>query len=221
MLLTAFLAGAVIMPSHRAFLSIHALPLLQWMREQPLSATWWLWCSLALLCVLAANTIFCSVDSVMRKRKATQWLLLISPQVIHAGFLCMLLAHLLSAAGSFRTFEVASEGTLLGLSDTEELHIKTIAVSTDRFGYVTDWAVDVEYMKEGRIVRGERLLPNSPFFQGGLGVYVKDLRVFPEKLVLLELSREPGAFWALIGGILFMAGTATLLVLRMRQESGK
>lgn len=29
---------------------------------------------------------------------------------------------------------------------------------------------------------------------------------YPVKAVLLEVSREPGAAWALIGGILFMLG---------------
>lgn len=38
-------------------------------------------------------------------------------------------------------------------------------------------------------------------------------------LVLLELSREQGAFLALIGGILFMTGTVTLLMLKMKRES--
>jgi cytochrome c biogenesis protein ResB len=218
LLLGACLAGAFIMPSEKAFQSIHDLPLLRWMQEQPLRATWWMWASVALLCVLAINTIVCSVDSVIRKRKVTQWLLLISPQVIHIGFLFMLLAHLMSGWGSFKTFEVGAEGTVLGLSDTEALRVKAIAISTDRLGYLIDWAVDIEYLSEGRLVREDRLLPNQPFFQGGIGVYVKDLRAFPQKLVLLELSREPGAVWALVGGVLFMIGTVTLLMLKMKRE---
>jgi hypothetical protein len=215
------LAGAFIMPAEESFRSIHSVPLLQWMKEQPPGLTWWLWSSLALLCLLAANTLFCSVDSLIKKRRVTQWLLLISPQLIHAGFLLMLLAHLLSAMGSFKTFEVAGEGTLLGFSDTEELHVRAITISVDHLGYVTDWAVEVEYLNNGRIVKKDRVLPNGPSFQGGIGVYVRDLRAFPEKIVLLELSREPGAFWAFIGGILFMIGTITLLILKMRRESGE
>lgn len=218
LLLAVLFAGAFVMPSEKAFQSIHSLPLLGWMNEQPLNATWWVWVSMALLCLLAVNTIVCSVDSVMKKRKVTQWLLLISPQVIHAAFLFMLLAHLMSARGSFKTFEIGAEGTLLGISDTEELQIETITISLDRSGYLTDWAVDVKYLSNGRTVRQERLLPNRPLFQGGIGVYVRDLRGFPEKLVLLELSREPGALWALIGGILFMTGTVTLLILKMKRE---
>jgi cytochrome c biogenesis protein ResB len=37
-------------------------------------------------------------------------------------------------------------------------------------------------------------------------------------MVLLEVSREPGAVWALVGGILFMTGTIALLVLKMKRE---
>ncbi len=221
LLLAAFFAGAFIMPSEKAFESIHAVPLLEWMKEQPLKATWWLWASMAVVCALAVNTLLCSVDSVIRKRKVTQWLLLISPQIIHLGFLFMLLAHLLSAMGGFKTYEVGAEGTVLGFSDTGELHIKTINISVDRFGYMTDWAVDLEYLSNGRKVREGRILPNMPVFQDGIGVYVRDLRAFPEKLVLLELSREPGAFWAFIEGILFMAGTVTLLMLKMKREPGE
>jgi hypothetical protein len=218
LLLALLFAGALLMPSEEAFQSIHSLPLLQWMYDQPLSATWWLWASAAVLCLLTANTLFCSVDSLIKKRKVTHWLFLVSPQVIHAGFLFMLLAHLMSARGGFKTFEIGAEGTILGISETEQLEIETISVAVDRSGFLTDWSVDVKYLVDGRTVRHEKVLPNSPFFQSGLGVYVRDLRVFPQKVVLLELSREPGAVWALVGGILFMAGTVTLLILKMKRE---
>jgi hypothetical protein len=55
-------------------------------------------------------------------------------------------------------------------------------------------------------------------FHRGVGVYVKDLRAFPHKMVLLEVSREPGAIWALGGSILFMTGTIALLMLKMKRE---
>lgn len=206
------------MPSEEAFQSVHALPLLQWMYDQPLKVTWWLWASAGMLCLLTVNTLFCSVDSLIRKRKGTRWLLLVSPQVIHAGFLFMLLAHLLSARGGFKTFEIGAEGTILGISETEQLEIEAITIAVDRSGFLTDWSVDVKYLSDGRAVRHAKVLPNSPFFEGGLGVYVRDLRVFPQKMVLLELSREPGALWALIGGIFFMTGTVTLLMLKIKRE---
>jgi len=212
------LAGAFIMPGEKAFLSVHSMPLLDWMRQQPVKSTWWLWATMGLLLVLAANTLVCSIDSIVKKRKVTQWMLLISPQIVHIGFLFMLIAHLASAAGGFKTFAVAAEGTPLEMPDNSVLQIKQIAMSFDSYGYLYDWAVDVEYRDNGQVLKKDRLLPNKPVFHKGVGVYVKDLRAFPSKMVLLEVSREPGAVWALVGGIFFMTGTIALLVLKMKRE---
>jgi cytochrome c biogenesis protein ResB len=212
------LAGAFIMPGEKAFQSIHSMPLLEWMREQPVKSTWWLWASMGLLIVLSANTLLCSIDSIAKKRKVTQWMLLISPQIVHIGFLFMLIAHLASAVGGFKTFAVAAEGTPLEMPENSVLQIKRIAMSFDSYGYLYDWAVDVEYWDNGQVLKKDRLLPNKPVFLKGVGVYVKDLRAFPNKMVLLEVSREPGAIWALVGSILFMTGTIALLVLKMKRE---
>lgn len=213
-----FLAGAFIMPVRGEFQSIHSVPLFVWMREQPLAATWWLWGAVVALCVLTANTFFCSVESVIKKRKVTQWMLLVSPQIIHIGFLFMVLAHLASSLGGFKVYGAAMEGTLVEMSEGAVLEIGEIRISVDPNGYLTDWAVDGEYRSDGGEAGKTTLLPNKPFFREGIGVYVRDLRAFPNKAVLLEVSREPGAIWALIGGILFTVGTVALLILKMRRE---
>jgi len=212
------LAGTVIVPREKEFQSVHSMPLLDWMREQPVESTWWLWASMGLLLVLSANTLVCSIDSVLKKRKVTQWVLLISPQVVHIGFLFILIAHLSSAIGGFKTFAVVEEGTLLEMPDSSVLRIKGIAMSFDPNGYLTDWAVDIERWQDGQMGKKDRLIPNKPVFHKGIGVYVKDLRASPTRMVLLELSREPGATWALLGGILFMVGTIVLLVFKMKRE---
>jgi hypothetical protein len=145
-------------------------------------------------------------------------LLLISPQIVHLSFLFMLLAHLLSSLGGFKTFEVASEGKRFSMPDNSEMEIGQIRIATDPYGYLTDWRVDVSYLSEGKSTGGDVLMPNKPAFRKGVGVYVRDLRAVPLKMVLLEISREPGAFWALIGGVLFVTGTVILLVLKIRRE---
>ena len=218
LVIVLLLSGAFIMPGEKAFQSIHFMPLLDWMRQQPVKSTWWLWASMGLLIVLAANTLLCSIDSIAKKRKITQWMLLISPQIVHIGFLFMLIAHLSSAVGGFKTFAVGAEGTSLAMPDNSVLQIKGISISLDSYGYLYDWAVDVEYRDNGQVLKKERILPNKPVFLKGVGVYVKDLRAFPNKMVLLEVSREPGAIWALVGGILFMTGTIALLVLKMKRD---
>lgn len=85
-------------------------------------------------------------------------------------------------------------------------------------GYITDWAIDVEYQKDSILIKNGKIIANKPFLNDGFGVYVKDLQAYPFKAVLLEISIGPGAMWALIGGILFMVGTIVLISLRMKQS---
>ncbi len=218
LLALALLAGAFIMPLRQEeFQAIHSIPLFLWLQEQPLSITWWLWLSVGLLAVLTVNTIACSIESIIKKRRATQWLLLISPQIIHIGFLFILLAHLLSATGGAKGMAVAGEGSSFMLPGNAVLLIKNINIQTDPAGYIADWAVDVEYRTNGKTLK-DVISPNSPSLQGGLNINVKDLRAFPEKAVLLQISRDPGAFWALMGGIFFMLGIVTLAILRIKTE---
>jgi hypothetical protein len=155
----------------------------------------------------------------MKKRKITQWLLLISPQIIHAGFLFILLAHLLSAAGASQTLRVAGEGSFIKLfHDNVFLEVEKIQISTNSRGYISGWTVMVKYIVDGEPVSRERIEPNKPFLRRGLNVIVKDFRSIPHKAVLLQVSREPGAFWALLGGVVSIAGILTLIILRIRAE---
>lgn len=217
-LIAALFAGAFIMPAKQEFQSIHSLPLFIWLNEQPASATWWLWLSIGILALLTINTIFCSIESIIKKRKVTQWLLLISPQIIHIGFLFILLAHLFSAFGSSQGMAVAREGSFFNMpGGYAVLHVKKINLQISPYGYVTGWGVEVEYLREGMTLK-DTIEPNSPFLKSGLNINVKDLQAFPEKAVLLQISREPGAVWALIGGALFMIGIITLAALKIKTE---
>jgi hypothetical protein len=114
-LLFFFVAGALVMPVHPAFETINSVPLFEWLRDAPTGATWWLLGSIALLAALVANTLACSIESLIKKRSGRQWLLVISPQVIHIGFLLMLLGHLVSASGGFKANMFALEGTRASL----------------------------------------------------------------------------------------------------------
>jgi hypothetical protein len=148
----------------------------------------------------------------------TKWLLLISPQIIHIGFLFILLAHLLSAVGGFQRLTAANEGTYLKMSEGNFIHVKNINILTNSSGYITNWAVRVEFIDGGKTIREDIMKPNKPSLHRGLNINVKDLRGFPQKAVLLQVNREPGAFWALIGGVLVMVGTAILIILKIKIE---
>jgi cytochrome c biogenesis protein ResB len=219
LLIILALAGAVVMPAHEEFQSINSAPLFQWLPEQSLSGTWWLWAAIGLLVLLSANTLFCSIESIIRKRNAEQWLFVISPQVIHVGFLFILVAHLMTGISGFKAMAEAREGTELSLTDDTLVQIKNITISSDSVGNMTDWSVGIEYLSHGEAVKRDMIMPNKPsFFSRGIGIYVRDLKTFPDEAVLLEVSKEPGALWALIGGALFAAGTGMLVVLKMKRE---
>jgi hypothetical protein len=217
LLIIFFLAGAFVMPARTEFQSIHSKPLFEWLWEQPLGVTWWLWISIVIVSVIVLNTLFCSIQSVISKQSSTQWLLLISPQVVHIGFLFIIFAHLLSAFGGQKEMMVAQEGSVLKISEEHALKIKDVRVRISS-GHINYWEVAVEYYSDGRMLAEDLIRPNDPSVRLGLNIIVKDIRVYPSEAVLLQVNSEPGAVWALLGGIIFMTGITILLVLKVNRE---
>lgn len=210
--------GAIVMPVQKEYQALHEMPLFMWMAEYPVSVTWWLWAVIAVLGLLTANTLFCSVESVLRKREAKQWLLIISPQVIHIGFLFILLAHLLSSYGGFKGTAVAYRESVFQLSNGLEVKFNDVRASIAPEGYIKDWTADISYFRDGSYLASDVIKPNAPSFRDGLGIYVKEVQIAPFPVALIEVSREPGAVWALLGGILFLAGMIILLALKIKRE---
>lgn len=211
--------GSLLMPVKEEFQTLHAVPLFQWMTENPLGVVWWLWAAIGVLSLLTANTLLCSIESVLKKRGAKNLLLVLSPQVIHIGFLFVLLAHLLSSYGSSRDTGFVAKGSAVTLADGTTVRFEEITAEADPSGYISDWSAEISYLREGARFRSDVIKPNSPSFQGGFGIYIKTVRFQPFPAALIEVSKDPGALWALIGGILFLAGMSTLLALKIRREN--
>ncbi len=218
-LLCILLYGSLLMPVKEEFQTLHAVPLFQWMTENPLGVVWWLWAAIGVLSLLTANTLLCSIESVLKKRGAKNLLLVLSPQVIHIGFLFVLLAHLLSSYGSSRDTGFVAKGSAVTLADGTTVRFEEITAEADPSGYISDWSAEISYLREGAQFRSDVIKPNSPSFQGGYGIYIKTVKFQPFPTALIEVSRDPGALWALIGGILFLAGMSTLLALKIRREN--
>lgn len=219
-LLFFLLAGAFVMPGNPEFKDINSIPLTQWFPRHSLGASWWLYGAISVLAALAVNTIACSVDSVLRKRQRRRLLLVISPQIIHVGFLFILLAHLLSALGGFKGNVAVQEGSAVEFPDKVLMVVKSLKFDVGPHNHVTNWRADVQYVSatDGTVLEVDYLAPNKPSFFRGLGVYLKDTRVYPVNAALLEINREPGAVWALLGGVLFMVGTIALLAVKISAE---
>lgn len=217
-LLCLLLYGSLAMPLNQEFQLLSVEPLLHWMVDSPLAITWWLWASLGVLSFLTINTFFCSLESLLMKRESKNWLLKISPQIIHAGFLFILLAHLLSSYGSFKGTTFVTRGSMLQLPNGLAVLFDSVNVVVDPSGYVQDWSAEVRYFEGGRQIANGVVQPNSPSFEKGLGIYIKTVRLDPYPVALIEVSKEPGAPWALVGGILFLVGMTTLLILKVKRE---
>jgi hypothetical protein len=107
-LLCLLLYGSFVMPVSEEFQALQRLPLFQWMSENSPGITWWLWAAIAVVSLLTANTLLCSIESVLKKKSARQWMLVISPQVVH--IFLPYSAHLLAGYNGFRGAVVYETG---------------------------------------------------------------------------------------------------------------
>jgi hypothetical protein len=77
-----------------------------------------------------------------------------------------------------------------------------------------DWAAEASLYENNNLVKSGTLGPNKPLFYKGTGIYLKNLSFETGPAALLLIAKDPGAIWALVGGILFTLGSITLLVLK-------
>ncbi len=196
--------------------AINGMPLLAWLREVPLSVSWWLWVTLVLLALLALNTVLCSSETLWSRWGKGGIAPLLAPQLIHAGFLLIVLAHLLSAMGSSLHAVEVGEMSLAALPDGSRFGVVSISVTTTPegmpLGFSSQLVPDLNRPAE-RVV----ISPNHPWFSYGFGVYIKQADAYPFKRALLEVHHEPGAAMALAGALLFTVGNVLLVWIRSRR----
>ncbi len=215
-----FFAGSYFMPAHRdIFGPMNETLLFTWLLDRAVPnpwQTWWFFLSLALLVLLTINTLVCSIEAVRRRWSRSEFLLRIAPQVVHAGFLCILLAHLLGAGWGYRLSGRVPEGAFVRIPGDRILQLRELQVVPDRFGNLRDWAASIALFEQDRRVASGTLGPNRPFFHRGTGIYLSSLDFERGPAAVLLVNRDPGALWALAGGVLFTVGSVLLLVLKWR-----
>lgn len=220
-LVCLFFIGSSMMPAHReVFSSMNDQILLRWMEgiaSDNLWYTWWFFAALAALALLTINTLACSVQAVLGRWSREDFFLRISPQIVHIGFLFILLAHLLGAGWGYKLSGMMPEGAYAPLPENKALGLREIRVQTDANGYMTDWAAEVELFENNVRVKTGTLGPNKPLFYQGTGIYLKSLNYERGPAAVLMIARDPGAIWALVGAVLFMLGLVMILVLKWKK----
>lgn len=214
LLCIAMAAGSFVLKGDYAA-AINGMPLLVWLLEVPAGISWWLWLTILLLALLVLNTILCSSETLWSRWGRAGWMSLLSPQLIHAGFLLMVLAHLLSAYGGYMQQVVVSEGMVAQLPDGRQFNVAGIQVAMSPRGMPTGFSGELVTNLQDPAQR-ITISPNHPWFSGGYGVYIKQAEGYPFKRALLEIHREPGAGLALAGSLIFTVGNVLLVWRRSR-----
>ncbi len=221
-LVCLFFIGSYMMPMHReVFGPMNNDLLFYWVKDvaaDNVLQTWWFFAALAGLALLTLNTIFCSIQAVGGKWARSDFLLRISPQVIHIGFLFILLAHLLGAGWGYKLSGMMPEGAYAPLPEDLALRLNQIHVQTDTRGFMVEWSVEASLYENNHLVKTGTLGPNTPLFWGATGIYLKSLNFDRGPAALLLIAKDPGAVWALVGGVLFTLGSLTLLALKWKKS---
>jgi len=220
-LIGLFFLGSYMMPVHRLiFGSMNDRLLIDWVREVAADHPWetgWFFAAVGALVLLTINTLVCSIQAVKGRWSRRDFLIRIAPQVVHAGFLFILLAHLLGALSGYRLSGTVPEGAFVGLPEGCSLHLQTVRVDVDRSGYPRDWSAEIEVFEGDRRVAAGSLGPNAPLFFRGVGFYLKNFEFERVPMALLMINKDPGAPWALAGAVLFTIGAVMILVLKRKK----
>jgi hypothetical protein len=211
-------AGSFILKGDYAA-AINGMPLLAWLLGVPAGVSWWLWLTIVLLVLLVLNTLLCSSETLLSRWGRAGWMPLLAPQLIHAGFLLIVLAHLMSAYGGDMQQVEIGEGMVAQLPDGRQFGVASIGAVMSPMGmpvgYTSELVTDL-----GNPAERVTISPNHPWFSGGYGVYIKQAEAYPYRRALLEIHREPGAGMALAGALIFTVGNIMLVWLRSRAKEG-
>ena len=142
---------------------------------------------------------------------------MLAPQLMHIGFLLIILAHVQSAYGSYVQQVEVVEGMLAQLPDGKQFGIAGLAVAMSPTGMPIGFSSELVTDLRNPMQR-YTISPNHPWFSGAYGVYIKQAETYPRKWALLEIHHEPGAGMALAGAIVFTVGNVLLLYLRSRSR---
>ncbi len=197
---------------------INEVALFYWLREVPARESWWLWISIGLLGLLALNTVLCSIESLRAKWQLGSILVRIAPQLMHLGFLLIMIAHLQSAYGGFKQVLQVQEGSSITFPDGSHVVFTGFDSTWSRMGMPTAYSATLGY-RAADSYKSALISPNNPFFYQGHGIYIKDIAPPPQKAALVEIHKEPGAGMALVGGLIFTIANLVLLARRRGRPS--
>lgn len=219
LLIAVFFIGAFLMPLFpEAHKGMNTMPLFAWWGRSGkafLLKNGWLPLSIILMVLLTLNTLICTIRSLRIGSS-------LFAHITHAGFLLILLAHLVSASTGFR-----ESGIVLPKGHTVAISRLDLKLLLNRIDYVPypdgmpkDYSAEVVLISDrGRVTR--TLSPNHPVFYKGIPIYLKTFGFRPIPYAICEIADDPGARVALVGSIIFLIGSLPLPFLLKRENPTK
>jgi len=198
--------GSLSLPGNLAFFSgIDETPLFKWLKAagSP-GTTWWIYALIIMLALLAVSTVFCTFEAVLKRIAKRQLFLKLSPQVMHMGVLFIMLGHLLTASLGIKTDVLIKRGEEKAVTGGS-ITLQDVKVWKDQNGYDQDWEAKLLW-SDGKAAQEADLRPARPRYVGAYGLYIKAVSTEPDVTALVRVCRDPGALWALLGGLLLSAG---------------
>ncbi len=204
------LLGSVMLPSNLEFFSgIDDAPLFKWLADAGAPGiTWWIYALIAAVALLALSTIACTIDALTGKT-SRGLLHKLSPQVMHLGVLLVMLAHLLTAVFGMRADVQVAEGARGEVAPGIEVFVSDVIAEVNEAGTETRWLAEIELFKEGKVIAQRAIAPARPVLLEGLGLFFSTFNEGDKgraPSVTMRVTRDPGAKWALVGGVLVTLG---------------
>lgn len=202
------LYGSLSLPNNLSFFSgIDDTPLFRWLSEaKGYGTTWWIWVFIAAMAVFALNTIVCTVEALLYRIGGRNLIEKLAPQVMHIGVLFIMLGHLLTATLGEKIDIDVKKGETAPVGKAAAIMLVDVRETTDENGYAVDWETTLRWIENGRASAPYSLRPAKPLYFGEFGLYTKAVDAGPQASAWIKVSRDPGAPWALVGGLLLSLG---------------
>jgi hypothetical protein len=214
--ITVFVAGSIYIPRNLSLFSdINDIPLFRWLslNYSSIGKTFWIYLAIFLMALLSLNMIFCLIDDILKRLSPGTIVQRLSPHLIHLSVLIVLFGHLMSGLMGFKKDIPVKAG--------EEFAIESLRIRIDSVEFVEvkgedqpRWRIGLSIFDRDKIKRAVAEPARPVFYR--YGIYAKSAE--PDGRVVIGLVDDPGAFWEVVGAVVFVAGSAGLFSTRFRKD---
>jgi cytochrome c biogenesis factor len=210
----SFLIGSFYIPNNLAIFSgINDMPLFSWLSQNnnDLDKFIWIYLLIGLMLLLWICTLICSLDAIIKRTTRKQLVRILSPQILHAAILFVLIGYVVSASTGYKL------DIPMNMDDTQE--VKGFDLKVDDMEFFTNpgesstrWRVHLRINNELH-----KLEVGQPSFYNSVGFFAKSAQK-KKKSAIIGLIYDPGVIWEMIGAVTFIIGAAGIFITRFNDK---